>query len=104
MQVQITAQGCELANAIRQRAEATAAHWRRFDLAATNASFVFRIEGRTHSAEAVVHRRRLEPVVAHAEASNFRSALDELDERMKRILKKDRERRKTYRPTPGAGQ
>lgn len=104
MQVRITAQGCELPGAVRQRAEATAAGWPRFDPAATNASFVFRIEGRAHSAEAVVHRRRLEPVVARAEAPSFRSALDEVDDRMKRMLKKDRERRKTHRPAHGSGR
>ncbi len=101
MQVQITAQGCEASGAVRRQAEAMAGRWPRFDPAVAKTSFVFRIQGRTHSAEAIVHRRRLETVVARAEAGNFRSALDELDGRMKRILKKDRERRKTYRPAHG---
>jgi len=98
MQAKITGQGCDVPAAARARAEAMAEKWPRFDPAADGASFVFRVEGRSQVVEAIVSRRRLEPVVARAGADSFRSALDELDRRMKRILKKNRERRKARRP------
>lgn len=84
--------------AARRRADAIGANWPRFDPAVASARFIFRTEGRTRMAEAIVQRRRLDPVVARAEGPDFRTALDELDEHMKRILKKDRERRKAHRP------
>lgn len=98
MQAQITGQGCEVPAAARRRAEAMAAKWPRFEPAADGVSFVFRAEGRSRVVEAIVGRRRLAPVVARASADSFRSALDELDQRMKRILRKNRERRKAHRP------
>ncbi len=105
MHAQTTGQGCEVPAADRNRADAIAAKWPRFDPAVASARFIFRMEGRTRAVEAIVQRRRLEPVVAHAQAPDFRSALDELDERMKRILKKDRERRKAHhRLDPGPGR
>jgi ribosome-associated translation inhibitor RaiA len=64
-----------------------------------NASVVFRLQGRSYSVEAVVTRRRRQPIVASGEGPNFRVALDDLDAHVKRRLRRDRSRRKEFRHT-----
>ncbi len=100
MPTRITAQGCEISSDIRDQAERLAGRWPRFDPAVMDVGFVFRSEGRFRIAEAIIARRRRQPVVARGTASNFRGALDELDQHVKRILKRDRKRRKDHRPPP----
>jgi len=60
-------------------------------------SFVFQTEGRTCTAEAIVSRRRRQPVVARGTGPDFRIAMDQLDGHVKRLLRKDRTKRKEYR-------
>ncbi len=93
----ITAQGCEISQAIRDQAEALAALWPRFDPATMAVSFVFQTEGRTCTAEAIVSRRRRQPVVARGRGPDFRVAMDELDGHVRRLLRRDRAKRKEYR-------
>ena len=97
MPTRITAQGCEITQDDRDQAETLAARWPRFDPAAMRVSFIFQIEGRLCTAEAIVSRRRRQPVVARGQGENFRAALGELDDRIKRILRRDRTRRKAFR-------
>ncbi len=93
----ITAHGCEISSTVRDQAEDLAQRWPRFDPAVMEVSFVFGMEGRDHTSEAIVSRRRRQAVVASGQGSDFRVALDELDSHMKRILRKDRQKRKEYR-------
>ena len=95
--IRITAQGCEITQNDRDQADALAMRWPRFDPAAMGASFVFRIEGRSCQVEAIVSRRRRQPVVARGQGKDFRGALDELDDHVKRILRRDRTKRKEFR-------
>ncbi len=93
----ITAHRCEISPAVRTKAEELAQRWPRFDPAVMEVSFVFGLEGRDHTSEAIVSRRRRQAVVASGQGSDFRVALDELDRHMTRILKRDRQRRKAFR-------
>lgn len=93
----IVAHGCALSSRVRAQAEALAQRWPRFDPAVMEVRFVFEVEGRDHTSEAVVSRRRRQAVVASGQGPDFRVALDELDDHMKRILRKDRQRRKEFR-------
>lgn len=99
----ITAHGCEITEADRDRAEGLARRWPRFDPAVMDVHFVFQPEGRSCCAEAIVSRPRREPVVAKGAGPTFRGALDELDQHVKRILARDRKRRKEFRPPPEPG-
>ena len=101
--MRITAHGCEITDADRERAASLAHRWPRFDPAVMDVHFVFQPEGRLCCAEAIVSRPRREPVVAKGEGSNFRAAMDDLDQHVKRILKRDRKRRKDFRPTAEPG-
>lgn len=97
MPTRITAHGCEIDSKLRNRVEALSQRWPRFDSAVMNASVVFRLQGRSHTVEAIVSRRRRQPIVARGEGPDFRAALDDLDTHMKRRLKRDRTRRKEFR-------
>ena len=93
----ITAHGCEVSAALRVRAESLSQRWPRFDPAVMDISVIFRLQGRSHSVEAKVSRRRREPIVARGKGPDFRVALDDLDAHVKRRLRRDRSRRKEFR-------
>ena len=93
----ITAHGCEVSPALRDRADSLSQRWPRFDPAVMDISVIFRLQGRSHSVEAIVSRRRREPIVARGEGPDFRVALDDLDAHVKRRLRRDRSRRKGFR-------
>ena len=97
MTTRITAHGCEISPGMRERAESLARRWPRFDPAVMDVSVVFRLQGRSHTVEAIVSRRRRQPIVARGEGPDFRVALDDLDTHIKRRLKRDRSRRKEFR-------
>lgn len=97
MAVRITAHGCTISAGDKRQAEALAERWPRFDSAVMDVSFVFETEGRRQFAEAIVSRSRRQPVVARGEGPDFRGALDDLDQHVKRILRRDRKRRKEFR-------
>ncbi len=93
----ITAHGCEITERDRAKAEAMASRWPRFDPATMGASFVFQMNGRLYATEAIVSRRRRQAVVASGQGRSFREALDDLDGHVKRMLRRDRTRRKAFR-------
>ena len=97
MTTRITAHGCEVDSRLRRRVEVLSQRWPRFDPAAMDASVVFRLEGRSHSVEAIVSRRRRQALVASGAGPDFRAALDDLDAHVRRRLKRDRSRRKEFR-------
>ncbi len=97
MATRITAHRCEVGLRLRNRVETLAQRWPRFDPAVMDVSVVFRVQGRSHTVEAIVSRRRRHPVVARGEGPDFRVALDDLDAHVKRRLKRDRSRRKDFR-------
>ncbi len=95
--IKITAQGCEVTEEERDHADTLAKRWPRFDPAAMGVGLVFRIEGRAYTVEAIVSRRRRQSAVASGQGQDFRGALDELDGHIKRILRRDRTKRKDHR-------
>ena len=97
MTIRIVADGCRISQAEQDRAERVAQRWPRFDPATMGARVVFRMEGRLHAAEAVVSRSRRDTVAASGAGDSFREALDELDGHVRRILRRDRSKRKAVR-------
>lgn len=97
MPTRITAHGCDVDLRLRDRVETLAERWPRFDPAVMDVRVVFRLQGRSHTVEAIVSRRRRQPIVARGEGPDFRIALDDLDKHVKRRLKRDRTRRKNFR-------
>lgn len=97
MATRITAHGCEVDALVRNRAEDLSRRWPRFDPAVMDVSVIFRIQGRSHTVEAIVSRSRRRPLAAGGEGPDFLVALDDLDAHVRRRLKRDRSRRKEFR-------
>ena len=101
MELQITARQCDVGDDDRQRVRDLVDRWQRFESGMMDGNLVFSVEGQDHSVEAVIRRKRTSPVVATGRGPDFRGALQELDDRVSRILSRDRQRRKDRRaPTP----
>ena len=93
MRVQITARHCQVSDNIRERATAVATKLTRYDHRLSQVEIIFEQEKLTKKIEAVVSVPGGEPVVARGEGSGFREALDALEERLIRILRRRHDRR-----------
>lgn len=100
MRVQITERHCSVTDAVLERAEERIAKLDKFDGRATHAEVVFSEEKSVRRAEGRVHVDRGSPVIAHGEGADFRSALDQLIDRLGRQLKKQHDRRRDHQATP----
>jgi ribosomal subunit interface protein len=60
------------------------------------AEVVFEEEKRTRKVEVVLSVDRSEPVVAHGEGEEFRTALDQVVDRLSRMLKRQRAQAKSH--------
>lgn len=100
MKVEITARHCDLDDAVRERAESLTGKWPKYDSTASHARLAFEVQGTQHTVDAQVWRDRREPVAAKGEGADFRSALDEVDQRMRRILRKDNQKRRNHQGEP----
>ncbi|NNF28673.1 MAG: hypothetical protein HKN73_15725 [Gemmatimonadetes bacterium] len=100
MKVEIVARHCELDDALREKAESIVDRWPRYDSSASHARLAFDVQGSSHTVDAQVWRDRHEPVAAKGEGGDFRAALDEVDERIRRILRKDKQKRSKHQTEP----
>jgi ribosomal subunit interface protein len=62
----------------------------KYDLRVAGADVVFEEEKRTRRVEVILSVNGGEPVVAHGEGEEFRTALDKVVDRLSRILKRQR--------------
>ena len=100
MKVEIAARHCELDDAVREKAESMVDKWPRYDGSASHARLAFEVQGTSHTVDAQVWRDRREPVAAKGEGTDFRAALDEVDDRIRRILRKDNQKRRKHQAEP----
>lgn len=100
MNLQVTARGVKVSDQIRKRAEEVVERWSRYEPLASAVRLVFESQGQSHIVEALVSRDRLDPVACTGEGSDFRTALDELDERTSRILRRDHQKRTKRQHSP----
>lgn len=92
MRVKIAARHCEIPEAVRRRTEEQISGLVKFDLRVTGAEVVFEEVKRSRRVEVILSVDRSEPVVAHGEGEEFRTALDKVVDRLSRILKRQRAR------------
>ena len=90
MRVQLTARHCEVPDAIKERAEDLVARLNRYDPRLASADVVFEVEKHLHRAEAVLSIAGDENVVASGEGASFKVALDQLVERLAKVLRRRR--------------
>ena len=98
MRTQITTRHCEISRTVRTQAEEMAARLEKFDPRITSVDIVFEEQKRHRSVEATVKADRVEPVHAEASSDDFRVAVDLLNDRLTRILRRRREKATDRKP------
>jgi ribosomal subunit interface protein len=93
LRVQVTERHCEVPADTRARAEKQVASLAKYSPRASAGEVLFLEENVDRIVEIIVHIDGEEPVVARAEGTEFRSALDMAHDRVRRRLRKQREQR-----------
>ncbi len=92
MRIQIVTRHCEVENEVRDRAEELVTKLTRFDPRVSSAQVIFTEEGRTRRAEGILHIDGKDHAVAHGDSENFFSSLDQMFDRLAKILRRSRDR------------
>lgn len=100
MQVSITERHCEVGKRTLDRTESQITQLAKFEPRASLAEVVFTEGKRSKSCEVVVHIDGAPHSTARGEGETFRSALDQVLDRLRRILKEQRERRRDHQAPP----
>jgi ribosomal subunit interface protein len=85
---------------VLERTEELAKALSKYSPRASAADVIFVEEKLTKQAEVIVHIDGGEPVVARGEGAEFRTALDQVMDRVGRMLRKQRERRTDHKAPP----
>lgn len=102
MRIQIATRHCEVPQDVRDRAHEQIAALSKFDPRASSAEVVFEEEKVTRKVEVIVHSDGSAPLVATGSAGDFRGALDQVVDRMARILRDHRKRQREHQAPPTA--
>ncbi len=97
MRVQFVARHCEIPPSIRARAEEQVRDLQRFDPRLSSASLVFDAERHLKKVEGVLVLDGTEPAVAQGEGDEFRPALEQVVDRLGRILRRRRDQATNHR-------
>ena len=100
MRTQIAARHCDVPKDVLARAEEQIQKLTRYDSRVSSAEVVFTEEKHSKKAEIILHIDGTAPLVAHAEESDFRSALDKTLDRLGRMLKRQRQRHRDHHAPP----
>ncbi len=101
MRIQLTRRHCEVPDTVVERAERLFAGLTRYNGRLSAADVIFREEGRECEVEGVLSIDGDRPVVAHGTADTFDSAVDRTIDRLVRMLKERRSRKRDhYAPKP----
>jgi ribosomal subunit interface protein len=100
LKVTITERHCEVPRRVLARTEKTVRVLDKFDQRATHADVIYTDEKHTRKVEVIVHVDREPLVAARGEGEDFGKALTQVLDRMKRILKDQREKRVDHQGTP----
>ena len=91
--VNTVARHCDVPDFVTGRAERKIEKLVRFEPRLTSAEVVFHTERHVHRVEAVLSLKGDEPVVARGEARDFATALDQVADRLSKILRRRRSQR-----------
>lgn len=97
MNITLTTRHCEIDSETARRARERVTRLQRFESRLTTAELTFQEERHTKRVEGVVTVSGSPNVVAHGEGDGFTEALDQVVERLERILTKRRNRRRDHR-------
>jgi ribosomal subunit interface protein len=96
MRVQIAARHCEVPDTVRIRTEEQIGKLSRYEPRLSGAEVVFEVEKHLKKVDAILKVDREEPVVASGEGVEFRGAVDQMVDRLSRILRRRRKQKKDY--------
>ena len=100
MRVTITERHCEVPKRVLDRTESQVAGLAKFEQRASHAEVIYSEEKRSMKIEIVVFVDGAPEVAARGEGGDFRKALDQGVERMRRQLREQRERRRDHQAPP----
>lgn len=99
MRVQITGRHIEISAQIRAHAEQALGKLKKYDPNLSAADLIFREEGRSTEAEGILHLDGSDLMVAKGRGAEEREALDDLIDKLARMLRRNRERRTQHKAT-----
>jgi ribosomal subunit interface protein len=100
VRVTITERQCEVPKRVLDRAESQVAALAKFEQRASHADVVFAEQKRACKAEVIVFVDGAPEVVGRGEGEDFRTALDQGIDRVRRQLREQRERRRDHHAPP----
>jgi len=103
VRVQITERHCQVPSDVLERTDQQVQTLAKYEPRATAADVVYSEEKMIRTVEVLIHVDGAEPVVAHGEGPEFRTALDSVVDRMRRRLRRQRERRRNHQAPPLSG-
>ncbi len=103
MRIQISARHCEIPDSTRERTQEQISGLTRYDPDVAAAEVVYEEEKHLRRVEVILSIDRGDPVVATGEGDEFRAALDQVVDRLRRILRRRRGQRKDHQGPRLAG-
>lgn len=100
MRITITERHCQVPSRVATRTESVVGGLNKYEERATAAEVIFTDEKHTKKAEVIVHIDGAPHVVAKGEGADFRSAIDQATDRIKRRLRDQREQRRDHQAPP----
>jgi ribosomal subunit interface protein len=96
MRVQIAARHCDVPDSVRTRTEEQLEKLSRYEPRLSGAEVVFEVDKHLKKVDAILSVDRDEPVVAGGEGAEFREAVDQMVDRLSRILRRKRSHKKNH--------
>jgi len=103
VRVSITERHCDVPQRVLERTEAQVGALAKYEQRASAADVVYTDEKHTRKVEVIVHIDGAPQVVGRGEGGDFRSALDQVVERLRRMLNEQRKRRRDHHAPPLSG-
>ena len=96
MRVQIAARHCEVPETVRDRTEEQIGKLSKYEPRLSGAEVVFEVEKHLKKVDAILKVDREEPVFAKGEGTEFREAVDQMVDRLSRMLRRRRKQLKDH--------
>jgi ribosomal subunit interface protein len=101
MRVKIAARHCEVPETIRNRTEQQLGKLSKYEPRLSGAEVTFEVEKHRKKVDAILKVDREEPVLAGGEGAEFREAVDQMIDRLSRMLRRRRKQLKDYHKPGG---
>ena len=100
MRVQFTERHCSVPEEVLERTRTQVEALAKYQARATAADVVYSEEKHSKQVEVIIHIDGAEPVVGRGDGPEFRTAVDRVVDRLRRMLRKQRERRRDHQAPP----